>query len=264
MSDRIAVAQWALTRVIAGLLRALSYQTTLPLAAELGHDYATGATEQLRSLYARGSVFVALLTSLVASGLLAFWPDFFALWTRHTIPYNPVLTLTLLIGASAVAPSILALSYAVYSNRSRLLAQTKGLQLAVFLILSIVLIRPLGPLGAAIAIVVSDLLVQFGFLGLTIIRQTLQKPFRHIAFLIVMMGLTMICGWALGATISLFVPGAGLVRFVGECALWSVVVGNLLCAAFERTHSKLADCPGPELNVSLRRSAIRLRHNFAP
>jgi len=27
---------------------------TLPLAAELGHDYVTGMKEQLRSLYARG------------------------------------------------------------------------------------------------------------------------------------------------------------------------------------------------------------------
>ena len=44
VSDRVAVAQWGLTRVVAGLLRALCVQTTLPLAAELGHDYAVGAT----------------------------------------------------------------------------------------------------------------------------------------------------------------------------------------------------------------------------
>ena len=43
VSDRVAVAQWGLTRVVAGLLRALCIQTTLPLAAELGHDYAVGA-----------------------------------------------------------------------------------------------------------------------------------------------------------------------------------------------------------------------------
>ena len=46
--------------------------------------------------------------------------------------------------------------------------------LAVFLILSVVLIRAMGPLGAAIAIVASDLLVQFGLLGAIIIGQTLR------------------------------------------------------------------------------------------
>ena len=66
---------------------------------------------------------------------------------------------------------------------AQLLVRTKGLQLAVFLVLSVVLIRPMGLLGAAIAIVASDLLVQFGVLGLIIMRQTLQHPLRHIAFL---------------------------------------------------------------------------------
>ena len=164
VSDRVAVAQWGLTRVVAGLLRALCVQTTLPLAAELGHDYAVGLKDQLRSLYARGSVFVAVQASIVVSGLLPFWQDFFALWTHGAIPYDPTLAITLLIGTSAIAPSILALVYANYSNRGDLLVRTKGLQLAVFLMLSALLIQPLGPLGAAIAVVTSDLLIQLGLL----------------------------------------------------------------------------------------------------
>jgi hypothetical protein len=73
---------------IAGLLRQLCMQTTLPLAAELGHDYAVGLKERLRSLYARGSVFV----TLQARGrlrALAVWPNFFALWTHGAAPYDP-------------------------------------------------------------------------------------------------------------------------------------------------------------------------------
>ena len=139
MSDRVAVAQWGLTRVVAGLLRALCVQTTLPLAAELGHDYAVGAKEQLRSLYARGSVFVTVLASVVVSGLLPFWPDFFALWTHGSVPYDAPLAITLLIGTGAVAPAILAFSFANYSNRGDLLVRTKGLQLVVFLVLSVML-----------------------------------------------------------------------------------------------------------------------------
>jgi O-antigen/teichoic acid export membrane protein len=157
VTDRMAVAQWGLTRVIAGLLRSLCIQTTLPLAAELGHDYAVGLKDQLRSLYARGSVFVTVQASVVVSGLLPFWPDFYALWTHGAIPYDPSLAITLLIGTGAIAPSILALGYANYSNRGKLLVRTKGLQLIVFLVLSFVLMPSMGPLGAAIAGVLSDL-----------------------------------------------------------------------------------------------------------
>ena len=224
VSDRVAVAQWGLTRVIAGLLRTLCYQVTLPLAAELGHDYAVGLKEQLRDLYARGSVFVTLLASGVVSGLLPFWSDFFALWTHGSVPYDTVLTLTLLIGASAMAPSILALSFANYSDRGDLLVRTKGLQLAVFLALSVALIHPMGPLGAAIAIVASDLLVQFGLLALIIMRQTLQHPFRHIAFLVMVAVIVTPLGWGVGTAIGLLVPWAGPVHFLVECTLWLAAV----------------------------------------
>jgi O-antigen/teichoic acid export membrane protein len=224
VSDRVAVAQWGLTRVIAGLVRSLCVQTTLPLAAELGHDFAVGLKDQLRSLYARGSVFVTVQASVVVSGLLPFWPDFFALWTHGAVPYDPGLAITLLIGTGAIAPSILALGYANYSNRGDLLARTKGLQLAVFLVLSVLLIPGMGPLGAAIAVVASDILIQFGLLGVIIIRQTLQQPFRHLAFLATVMVLVTSAGWASGAVIRSCLPGTGLMRFVGECALWLIVL----------------------------------------
>jgi O-antigen/teichoic acid export membrane protein len=233
--DRVAVAQWGLTRVVAGLVRGLCVQATLPLAAELGHDHAVGMNERLRNLYARGSLLVTLLASLVVSGLLAFWPDFFALWTRGVIPYDPLLAVTLLIGTSVIAPSILALGYANYSNRGDLLARTKGLQLAVFLALSLVLIRPLGPFGAAIAIVASDLLIQSGLLGLIIVRQTLAHPLRHLAFLGVVMVIVTSGGWGLGAAIRSLMPWGGLTGFVAECALWLVVVALIAGPLANRT-----------------------------
>ena len=224
VSDRIAVAQWGLTRVVAGLLRLLCVQTSLPLVAELGHDYAVGLKEQLRSLYARGSMLVTLQASVVVSGLLPFWRDFFALWTHGSVPYDPSLAITLLIGTAMVAPSILALGYANYSNRGDLLVRTKGLQLIVFLVLSGLLIPPMGPLGAATAVVASDMLIQFGLLGFIILKQTLQHPVRHVACLAAAMILVTSAGWALGAAIGGWLPGTGLLRFVAECVLWLIVV----------------------------------------
>jgi O-antigen/teichoic acid export membrane protein len=233
VADRVAVAQWGLTRIVAGLLRGLCTQATLPLAAELGHDYNVGASGQLRRLYAQGSVFVAVLASLAVAGLLAFWPDFFALWTHGAIPYDPLLTMTLLIGTGAVAPSLLAFGFANYSNRGNLLVRTKGLQLAVFLVLSIALTPQMGPLGAAIGVVASDLLIQFGLLGSIVIRQTLQRPARHVAFLATVMVLVTVAGWGLGTAIRSALPWEGLMRFVLECTLWLaafVIIGSPLAS----------------------------------
>jgi O-antigen/teichoic acid export membrane protein len=217
--DRIAVAQWGLTRVVAGLLRALCVQTTLPLAAELGHDHAIGDNDRLRHLYARGSMFVALLAALVVAALLPFWQDFFALWTHGSVPYDGPLAVTLLIGTGLGAPALLALSYAVYSDRADLLVRTKGMQLALFVMLALLLIPQFGPLGAAIAIVASDLLIQSGLLASTILRQTLQHPIRHILYLAVAMAAVTIAGWALGMVIRAVVPWTGVTGFVAECAI---------------------------------------------
>jgi O-antigen/teichoic acid export membrane protein len=223
VSERMAVAQWGLTRVIVGLVRAMCVQATLPLAAELGHDHAVGDKVRLRDLYARGSVFVTVLASLTVAALLPFWPDFFALWTHGSVAYDPALAITLLIGSIAVAPSILALSYANYSGRGDLLVRTKGLQLVVFLGLSVGLIPVMGPLGAALAIVASDVLVQFGLLTLVILSGTLRHPLRHIALLAAISAVVVVSGWGMGTVIRSFVPGSGATHFVVECGIWSIM-----------------------------------------
>ncbi|MBR0856682.1 lipopolysaccharide biosynthesis protein [Bradyrhizobium liaoningense] len=227
VTNRIAVAQWGLTRVIASLVRGLCIQITLPLAAELGHDHAVGEKERLRRLYAYGSMFVTGIASLIVGGLLPFWSDFFALWTHGSIPYDAPLTMTLLLGSVAVAPSLLALGFANHSNRGDLLIWTKGLQLVVFLALAFVLIPHLGLLGAALAVVASDILVQFCLLGLVIMRQTLRQPFRHIVFLSLVAVVIVVSGWLIGLAIAALVPGKGLVHFLLECAIWLAAVGAL-------------------------------------
>lgn len=234
VTNRVAVAQWGLTRVIASLVRGLCLQAALPLAPELGHDYAIGDKERLRQLYAQGSVFVTALACLIVGGLLPFWPDFFALWTHGSIPYDGPLTVTLLLGSAAVAPSLLALVFANHSNRGELLIRTKGLQLVVFLALSFALIPRLGPLGAALAVVASDVLVQFGLLARVIMEQTLRHPLRHLACLALAAVTIVAAGWLIGLAITSFMPGSGLVHFVLACAIWLAVVGALASPLLSR------------------------------
>jgi O-antigen/teichoic acid export membrane protein len=227
VTDRVAVAQWGLTRVIASLVRGLCLQLTLPFGAELGHDHAIGDKERLRRHYAYGSVFVTGFACLVVSGMLPFWPDFFALWTHGSIPYDGPLAVTLLLGSAAVAPSMMALVLASHSDRGELLIRTKGLQLASFLLLSLVLIPRLGPLGAALAVVASDILIQFGLLGWVIMWQTLHRPLRHVAFLLLLATAIVASGWLIGLAITTLVPGNGLTHFIAECVVWLFVVGAL-------------------------------------
>ncbi|RXH29769.1 hypothetical protein XH99_10825 [Bradyrhizobium nanningense] len=240
--DRIAVAQWGLTRVIATLLRGLCQQVSMPLASELGHDYAVGDRERLRRLYARGSVFVTTIASLIVGGLLPFWVDFFALWTHGTIPYDGPLAITLLFGSVAVAPSLLALVFAYHSNRGPLLARTKLLQLAAFLVLSFVLIPKLGPLGAALAIVISDLAIALGLLARVVVWQTLQHPMRHVVFLAAIAVAIVSTGWGIGIVVASQVGGAGLAHFIAECVIWLIVVGVLASPlAIRKVRSRLMD-----------------------
>jgi O-antigen/teichoic acid export membrane protein len=206
------------------LLRVLCVQTTLPLAAELGHDYAVGDRQRLQGLYARGSMLVALLASVVVSGLLPFWQDFFALWTHGAVPYDRALTFVLLIGTAAVAPSILAVGYANYSDQGQLLLRAKALQLVLFLVLSALLIPWIGLLGAATAVVASELLIQFGVLGRIIIRQTLEHPLRHLVFLAAVIVTVTLAGWALGTALRLTIPLPDPLRFFVECGLWLAIV----------------------------------------
>ena len=176
VSDRVAVAQWGLTRVVAGLVRALCLQATLPLAAELGHDHAIGAREGLQqSLRARLGVRDAAggcrgVRACCRSGRI---------FSRCGPMGDPVRS-----GADddavdrcrrrrALDPGA---GIANYSNRGDLLARTKGLQLAVFLVLALVLTPPMGPLGAAIAFVASDLLIQFGVLAIVIMQADAAAP----------------------------------------------------------------------------------------
>ncbi len=227
VSDRIAIAQWGLTRTVASLLRGLCTQLTLPLAAELGHDHAIGARDSLQGLYARGSVVLILFVSVVTSGTLAFWRDFFEIWTHGAIAYNAMLAIVLLLGTCVAAPAILALSYANYSNRGPLLLWTKSLQVAIFLVLSLLLIPVMGPLGAAIALVASDIIAQLGILFAIIVTETLKRPLRHVALLFAIMLTIVPAGAGLGALIGQLLPGAGIVHFLGECTLWLIVVALL-------------------------------------
>jgi O-antigen/teichoic acid export membrane protein len=224
VSDRIAIAQWGLTRTIVGLLRGLCVQMTLPLAAELGHDHAIGARDSVQRLYARGSIMLTLFASVTTSGALVFWPDFFAIWTHGAIPFDGILATTLLVGMCIGAPAILALSYANYSNRGPLLLWTKSLQLVIFLVLSLILIPRMGPLGAAIALVSSDIIAQFGVLFFVIVGETLKHPIRHTLLLMAMMVAIVSGGVAIGAAIRYLLPGVGIAHFLIECTLWTVAV----------------------------------------
>jgi len=227
VSDRIAIAQWGLTRTIASLLRGLCTQMTLPLAAELGHDHAIGARDSLRGLYARGSVVLILFVSVVTSGTLAFWRDFFEIWTHGAIAYNATLAIVLLLGTCIAAPAILALSYANYSDRGPLLLRTKSLQVAIFLLLSLLLIPIMGPLGAAIALVSSDVIAQLGILFTIIVIETLNRPLRHVALLFAIMLTVVPLGAGLGALLGHLLPGTGMAHFLGECTLWLIAVALL-------------------------------------
>ncbi|MET4388000.1 O-antigen/teichoic acid export membrane protein [Bradyrhizobium sp. F1.4.3] len=220
VSDRAAIAQWVLTRTVANFLRALCYQFSLPIAAELGHDHAVGARDSLRALYAKGLFIVTFTVSLITGGLLSFWREFFELWTAGAIPYDATLAVMLIGGTCLVTPATFAMSYASYSDRGRLLLWTKSLQIAIFFGLAVFLIPALGPLGAAISLTSGDILAQLGVLFSFLLIQTLQHPFRHAVLLFGMMLAVVAAGLAMGMVARYAMPGTGFVDLVLQCSVW--------------------------------------------
>ena len=92
----------------------------------------------------------------------------------------------------------------------------------MFLCTSLILIPRLGPLGAGIALVSSDIVPQLGVLFTIIARETLRHPIRHVFLLIVMMISIVTTGVAVGAAIRYWLPGSGIPHFVLGCTLWLV------------------------------------------
>ena len=202
VTDRVAVAQWGLTRVVAGLVRAMCLQLTLAARRR-----ARPRPRDRRQGGAAPALCARLRPGRAAREPRGVGParssGRISLRSGPTAPFPtiPLLTLTLLIGAELVAPAILALGYGYYSDRGELLARTKGLQLVAFLVLALLLTPRMGPLGTALAVVATDLVVQFGLLAVAIMRDTLERPARHVAFLLLLIAVVTAFGWALGVAI---------------------------------------------------------------
>jgi O-antigen/teichoic acid export membrane protein len=225
VSDRVEIAQWGLSRIFAGLIRQVVLQMSLPLGAELGHDFAIKKLSQLRSAYAQGSLLLMITASVLTASVLAFGRDFFALWTHGSVPYDSKLVALLVFGAAGVAPGILAQTFANYSNRPRLLMVAKTSQVIVVIVLSILMIPSFGVLGAAVALVTGDILVQVGILAMTITKRVLVRPLAHIAFILLVGASVIGIGWLLGVLILSSVPAPSLGHFVIGASVW----GGVMC-----------------------------------
>src|SRR5207244_11494068 len=96
--------------------------------------------------------------------------------------------------------------------------------------------------GAGSAVVATVLLLQFGLLGLVVIRQTLQRPLAHVLYLAGIMLVVTLGGWVLGTAVRSMVEGGGLFRFVLECAVWLVLVAAFSAPLLNaRVREKLVD-----------------------
>jgi O-antigen/teichoic acid export membrane protein len=145
----------------------------------------------------------------------------------------------LLLGTCLGAPAILALSYANYGNRGPLLLSTKSLQLAIFVFLSVVLIQRLGLLGAAIALVSSDVIAQSGVLFVIVVTVTLRHPIRHTLLLMAMMVTIVSAGVAVGETIRLCSTGIRNRALSDRMHVWVVVVALLASPLMSRRIRKV-------------------------
>jgi hypothetical protein len=97
-------------------------------------------------------------------------------------------------------------------------------------------------LVAALALVASVVSTQFGLLGFVIMRQAMQRPIAHLAYLAGLMLTVTLAGWALGTAIRSLIGGGDLLRFVLECFAWVAVVAVVSTPLLSaRLRNRLAD-----------------------
>jgi hypothetical protein len=104
----------------------------------------------------------------------------------------------------------------------------KILQVSAVVVLSISMVPYWGVLGAAAALVISDLVVQIGVLAVLINRKILKRPLTFIIFMLLVGALIISVSWLLGLSVKMFLPVDTFPHFMLATGIWTVLVGGLL------------------------------------
>jgi O-antigen/teichoic acid export membrane protein len=158
VSASITVA-FNIFRVLTGLTRQLGTASfAVGSGIEMARQYAQADRDACRRLYANSGRIVSCLAGLLAGLTLPISAPFVSLWTRGAVAPDDALVLCFLAGIFLAAPGRVSLMLLRYTNHAYAVAFASCAHSIGGLVLALVLVRPLGGFGVALALAITETL----------------------------------------------------------------------------------------------------------
>ncbi len=167
----IAVVMFTTARTLSGLARQVATQLSVVVGVEQSREAGRGRSGTLRALNALAVWVGGGVAGGMAALLLIIGDDLLRLWTHDQVPYDGAL-LALLLGAVAVGGGVRAASLLFFfTNRPGALAACHGLVAVVALATAWMLVPGWGAAGAALGLLVAEIVGIVLALGITLGRR---------------------------------------------------------------------------------------------
>ncbi len=140
-------------------LRNLINAVATPLTAAISHLDAKGDTETIRKTYLKGIRYASFLSFFVSAGVIMYARPFVALWLQPEFAEAAEVMRILAVSSAFFLPQIVGNAVLFGTDKHKYLLQVLVLEAGMKLILSLVLIKPYGLVGMAIAAAVPQLLL---------------------------------------------------------------------------------------------------------
>lgn len=158
LPDGTALVLFTTMRTYAGALRQIVSQLVLSSAMEMTRQHHRGEAAGLSRLFALTGRIAGGAAGLLAGLLLVAGDPVFQVWTRHALAFDPLLALSFLAVALLVVPGLLGSTLLRLTDHAQTLLLASLLQAGLSLFLCLLLIPPLGALGAGLAVGAAELL----------------------------------------------------------------------------------------------------------
>jgi O-antigen/teichoic acid export membrane protein len=129
---------------------------------EMTRQHHRGETAGLARLFAVTGRITGGAAGLLAGLLLVAGESVFHIWTRHALAFDPLLALTFLVVALLVVPGLMGSALLRLTDHAHTLLLAALLQAGLSLLFCLLLIPPLGALGAGLGVGAAELLAVGG------------------------------------------------------------------------------------------------------
>jgi O-antigen/teichoic acid export membrane protein len=177
-----------------------------------------------RRLYRNTAHLIGGLVGLLSGLIFAIAEPFMAVWTRGQVPYDPWLIGCFLAAVILAVPGQSGFAMLRFTNHPRPLAISSACEVTIALVLCLLLVPRMGALGAALGLLIAEVLTFGSYLAVTGLRslQTSVRPYFLRTYGVT--AVACILSFAAAKGIALAWEPRGLLDLVVIGAGWAAIV----------------------------------------